>query len=243
MRILVIPDIHLKDWIFDRAEKILEAGEADRAVCLMDIADDYGQAYNLDQYIKTYDRAIAFAKKFPDTLWCYGNHDICYEINMRETGYSKIAEYTVCTKLGELERSLPDPDQLGFIHRVDNLLFMHGGFCSYFADDAIPEDIVKDVNKTVHYINHEIPKMMMWGDWTPLWYRPQIGYRYPLYKEDELLQVVGHTPVKYPMMVNGVLSCDTFSTSSDKTPFGSQEFVIIDSETKEWTAVPSGKYE
>lgn len=33
MRVLVIPDIHLKPWIFDRTEKILRDGKADRAVC------------------------------------------------------------------------------------------------------------------------------------------------------------------------------------------------------------------
>ena len=52
MRVLVIPDIHLKTWIFDRAEAILKAGKADRA--------------------------IEFAKTYPDTLWCYGNHDVSY---------------------------------------------------------------------------------------------------------------------------------------------------------------------
>ena len=29
MRVLVIPDIHLKTWIFDRAEKIIKDGKAD----------------------------------------------------------------------------------------------------------------------------------------------------------------------------------------------------------------------
>lgn len=31
MKVLVIPDIHLKLWIFDRAEKIIKDGKADRA--------------------------------------------------------------------------------------------------------------------------------------------------------------------------------------------------------------------
>lgn len=35
MKILVIPDIHLKPWIFDRAENILRSDRAERAVCLM----------------------------------------------------------------------------------------------------------------------------------------------------------------------------------------------------------------
>ena len=53
MRVLVIPDIHLKTWIFDRAEKILKDGKADRAVCLMDIPDDWNMEFQIEQYIET----------------------------------------------------------------------------------------------------------------------------------------------------------------------------------------------
>ena len=41
MKVLVIPDVHLKPWMFDRASELLESGKAERAVCLMDIADDW----------------------------------------------------------------------------------------------------------------------------------------------------------------------------------------------------------
>ena len=34
MKVLVIPDIHLKPWIFDKAKEILKAGKAENAVCL-----------------------------------------------------------------------------------------------------------------------------------------------------------------------------------------------------------------
>lgn len=40
MNVLVIPDIHLKTWLFDKAEVILKEGKADMAVCLMDMPDD-----------------------------------------------------------------------------------------------------------------------------------------------------------------------------------------------------------
>ena len=43
MKILVIPDVHLKPWLFNMAEKILNAGKADKAVCLMEIPDDWNQ--------------------------------------------------------------------------------------------------------------------------------------------------------------------------------------------------------
>ena len=46
MRILVIPDIHLKPFMFMRASEIAESVKADRIVCLMDIADDWRQQFN-----------------------------------------------------------------------------------------------------------------------------------------------------------------------------------------------------
>ena len=49
MKVLVIPDIHLKTWIFDRAEKILKDGKADRAVCLMDIPDDWNMEFQIER--------------------------------------------------------------------------------------------------------------------------------------------------------------------------------------------------
>ena len=42
MKVLVIPDVHLKPYLFTQASSILESGAADQAVCLMDIPDDWG---------------------------------------------------------------------------------------------------------------------------------------------------------------------------------------------------------
>ena len=55
MRVLVIPDIHLKPWIFDRTEKILRDGKADRAVCLMDMPDDWNMEFQIELYKETFD--------------------------------------------------------------------------------------------------------------------------------------------------------------------------------------------
>ena len=68
MKVLVIPDVHLKPWMFERADKIMEQGAAERAVCLMDIPDDWNQEYNLELYMETFDAAIAFAKKYPENI-------------------------------------------------------------------------------------------------------------------------------------------------------------------------------
>lgn len=115
MKVLVIPDIHLKAWIFDRAEDILKSAKADRAVCLMDMPDDWDMEFQVERYKETFECAIDFAKDYPDTLWCYGNHDVSYPWGRLETGYSVYAERTVMSKLEELEHALNDPAQIAFI--------------------------------------------------------------------------------------------------------------------------------
>ena len=149
MRVLVVPDVHLKPWMFRRASELMKETESDRAVCLMDIADDWQQQFNLDLYIQTYDAAIDFAKEYPVTLWCYGNHDVCYLWNQRETGYSKIAPWTVCEKLRILRELLPNERQLAYLHRIDNVLFSHGGLADAFVRRYVPASKYNDVDAVV----------------------------------------------------------------------------------------------
>ena len=68
MNVLVIPDIHLKTWLFDKAEAILKEGKADMAVCLMDMPDDWDMELRIDRYREKFDRAIAFSVSYPNTL-------------------------------------------------------------------------------------------------------------------------------------------------------------------------------
>ena len=229
MKVLVIPDVHLKPCIFDRASELMKNNAADLAVCLMDIADDWRQQFNLDLYIQTYDAAIRFAVDFPGTLWCYGNHDVCYLWNQRETGYSKIAPWTVCEKLRVLRESLPDEKQLTFIHRIDNVLFSHGGLAEAFVRRYVPSEQRDDVDAVVSMING-FGLGEMWEDLSPIWYRPQY-HAGRMYKSRELLQVVGHTPVEAIAKSGSLISCDVFSTYRDGTPIGTQEFPVIDTLT------------
>ena len=50
MKVLVIPDVHLKPRMFDRAAEILARGNASQAVCLMDLPDDWSQERNTALY-------------------------------------------------------------------------------------------------------------------------------------------------------------------------------------------------
>lgn len=229
MRILVIPDIHLKTWIFDRAEAIMKSGKADRAVCLMDMPDDWGMEFQLDRYNAIFDRAISFASDHPDTLWCYGNHDVSYPWGKLESGYSPYAESTVISKLDELEHSLNDPSQIAIMHRVDNVLFSHGGLTTEYIKWFDIKLLDADIDTVVKAVN-EAPVDYLWNDESPLWLRPQNKIR-EAFKSELYKQVVGHTPVKNIFERDGIISTDVFSTYSDGTQIGESAMIVIDSET------------
>ena len=235
MKVLVIPDIHLKPWMFDRADELLEQGCAEKAVCLMDIPDDWNQEYNLDLYAQTYDRAIRFQKDHPDTLWCYGNHDLCYVWDQRETGFSIYALQTVTDRIRELKRNLPERSQLAYIHRIDDVLFLHGGLTDGFVRRYVPAKVYDDTDEVVRRIN-ALGMEEMWSDWSPIWYRPQYENS-RMYKPRKLLQVVGHTPMENLGRERNVVSCDVFSTYRNGQPIGPQEFPVIDTETWEYIGV------
>ena len=233
MKVLVIHDIHLKPAIFDRASELLHEGAADRAVCLMDLPDDWKKEYQIELYEKTFDRAILFVQEHPDTLWCYGNHDLSYVWDCMETGFSPYAISTVNNKLNRLKAGLPSMGQIAFIHRIDNTLFMHGGLTVRFMKLYVETDRWGDVDRMIRSINR-LGRDIMWQQESPLWFRPQYSEE-EMYGEHEYTQVVGHTPVKEIAKKRNVISCDVFSTYQDGTPIGTCEFAIIDTVTGEFT--------
>ncbi len=233
MRVLVIPDIHLKTWIFDQAENIMNAGKADSAVCLMDIPDDWNMEFQVERYKETFDRAIKYANTYPETLWCYGNHDISYLWGRLETGYSPYAERTVISKLEQLANILRNSSQINIIHRIDNVLFSHGGLTNEFVkwlDEDLLEADIDDVVAAVNGASQDY----LWNDLSPLWLRPQ-NVDVDTFRNDIYHQVVGHTPVERIFEKDGIISTDVFSTYRDGRQIGESAMIIIDTET--------GKYE
>lgn len=198
----------------------------------MDIPDDWRQQFNLDLYINTFDAAIAFAKEYPYTFWCYGNHDICYQWNQRETGYSKIAPWTVCEKLRVLREVLQDEQQLAFLHRIDNVIFCHGGLADEYVREYLPAKFYNDIDVVIENINGFGPGELR-NDLSPIWYRPQY-YKGMMYKPRKLLQVVGHTPVESITKKGNLISYDVFSTNRDGKPIGTQEFLLLDTVSREF---------
>lgn len=237
--VLPIPDVHLKPKIFDKAEKILTLGQADFAIQMGDLTDDWGEEFNIGLYTRTLQRAIKFQKDFPSTLWILSNHDYGYwhaNMGVRESGHSKFVEGEVLTFLNELERH---GGKQKIIHIVDDCIFTHAGLTQswalrqlqlvgYDSSTKIPD------NGTLSTIVNFASSSELWQENSPIWARPQID-DYVMYPAK--LQIVGHTPVKTPEEKHGVLSTDTHSTYSNGAPFGDDKFVIVDTETGEWEVV------
>lgn len=232
MKILVIPDVHLKPWIFDKAMEIMENSDCERAVCLGDIADDWGLQDDVALYEETFKKALAFAEKYPDTLWCYGNHDLAYLWDKYgHPGFSSRAQDTVCEYLN----SLKDTVDLAMMHRVDNVLFSHAGLTKEFVEYYLAE-YKDDVDALVEAVNCA-DKYALWDDTSPLWARPQEYYVEGDMFPSGYLQVVGHTPVRHITDQGELLTVDTFSTRSDGRPIGNEEMCWVDTVSKEWGIV------
>ena len=154
MKVLIIPDVHLKPFMFKQAAELMERGIAKRAVCLMDIPNDWDKQFDISLYEETYDAAIRFAKKYPDTAWCYGNHDLSYVWHKLETGYSPMAAYTVQKKLIDLKEVLPEGNLIKYVHRIDNVLFSHAGMSKDFVNLHVPKSKYDDADDVLDYVNH-----------------------------------------------------------------------------------------
>ena len=143
MKVLVIPDVHLKPWIFSQAAKLMKDGAADRAVCLMDIADDWNKEYDLISYEQTYDAAISFAREFPDTFWCYGNSCDVFSTFQNGKPIGTQVFPVIDTEKGELSAELQTVgDQDG-----------NGSFCGIISDPGQGGRTLKKPNPIIRYEN------------------------------------------------------------------------------------------
>ena len=229
MKVLIIPDVHLKPEIFDQAMSIMENSDCECAVCLGDICDDWDCERNVELYKKTLGKALEFARKYPNTLWCYGNHDLAYIWDMCDhPGFSEYAHDVVCEHLGELE----DTGNLAIMHRIDNVVFSHAGLTREFVDDYM-SSYRDDIDAMIEAVNG-FDSGIIWDPTSPVWARPQKGYNVGTVYPPDYMQVVGHTPLSSIEEDDNLLSTDVFSTWSDGRKYGEEEFCWVDTVTKEW---------
>lgn len=225
-KVLVIPDVHLKPWMFDKASEIIETQQFDNIVMLGDLVDDWNQEFNLDLYRKTLDRVLKFVEQYPHTLYCLGNHDLSYMWQAYESGYSSYARDTVVEGLNKIIYTLPESNT-AYIHRIDDVLFSHAGLSEKFVLKNFGYGERLELDILIDKINN-MGRYEIWDDFSPIWVRPQYD-PIRLYPSD-MLQVVGHTPVRTARKTGNLISLDSFSTYNDGKPIGDARFVYIDTE-------------
>ena len=231
-KVLVIPDVHLKPWMFDQAKEIMVNTDIERAVCVGDLVDDWNCEEEVDLYEKTLNKAIDFAKNYPSSLWCYGNHDLSYLWDQYDhPGYSVFASDVVCDMLETLRDTLESPDNIGIIHKVDNTLFSHAGLSYEFVEQQFPQEM--DIECMIDMIN-DFGVEELWEVNSPIWVRPQDWTLAKGMFPDDLFQVVGHTPVSEVFEQDNMITVDTFSTYSNGQPVGNREFCWVDTVKKTW---------
>lgn len=233
-RVLVIPDIHLKPWIIEKADDIMKAESLKKAVFLGDIADDWDKQGDIGLYNETYRMVMEFTEKYQEALFCYGNHDISYIWKKLETGYSYYAETVVMGWIMEMRKKLGQ--RMAFVHRIGQTVFSHAGITERFVNRYFHEEQIDDVDDIISAINF-MGSNELWKDDSPLWARPDSMYYTTFSKE--YLQICGHTPVKKPELKDSkILIADLFSTYSDgKTPIGNQKFILADPNEQTWETV------
>ena len=231
-KVFVIPDVHLKPWMFEKASALMEKAPYDAVVLLGDLVDDWYQEKNIELYNETFDAAIAFTSKHRDTFWCYGNHDVSYLWEKYESGYSPYARDTVVRRIAELEASIP-LENSAFIHRFDNTIFSHAGLTRDFVLRAFKYGD-QDLSAMIANIN-KMTSDDLWRNDSPIWARPQFG-RMEIYSGG-VLQVVGHTPVSCALHEGNLLTLDNFSTYREGGAIGDERFVWVDTVKKTWEYV------
>lgn len=227
MKVLVIPDVHLKSWIFHSADMIMEKYNYDRIVVLGDIVDSHGDIGNsLDAYAQTLEAAVEFATKYSTKLtWLWGNHEIAY-----------IEPYCMCRPHNyEAEPMVTDyfrkildalKEDIKIVERIDSVIFSHAGITGIRASRYFKPD--KDISYTWDAIVEGFNRTRyreLWEPRSPIWYRPD--EMVPPYTDGACLQVVGHNPTGKPCLFHNMLFTDTFHEGCANV------FPVIDTVTHE----------
>lgn len=238
MVILTIPDVHLKPYIFDAVEIILQKHHIDMVIFIGDIVDDWHNSGNILLVKETLDRAIEFKKDHPNTKFCYGNHESGYLTGIHCNGNNSYHYIDIREMLIKYEKEV-EPS-LAFY--IDGIIFCHGGIIDRKETDPGYEDfvIMLDELKTTGCYNYGLYGNMHNQYDSILWARP---YTYMNYYGCP--QIIGHTAVpKICEIKEHIWDVDVFSTDPDTNkPCGELAFMSIDTETLEVTIYNKDEFE
>lgn len=235
MKILVMPDAHLKCGLLDRMSVLLDAHPDWGLVSLGDWVDDWNASPEL---YKT------FLNKFADFLDRYGtrcalvwgNHDWGYwEAPGWASGYSSDAKDLVRHYLADFQTSYP----FFMVYGEDNVVFSHAGVTKAWFATYKARLSKLSPHTSLDTYTRDATTWELSEDASPLWHRPADDYSKNTYNP-HILQVVGHTPVSTITHTteDNILYSDTWSTDSEHNPLGDKSLVVVDTKTQEWEVIP-----
>lgn len=225
MNTLVIPDTHLKPWIFDAADKIIETQHPDAVVVLGDLVDDWRKQSDVNLYETHLKRAIRFANVHKNiaVIWLRGNHEIPYLVQgVNCPGHSDIAEPIVREYLNKLDIVAGGMRNLLVI---DNVMFSHAGYVPDVDGWYKREDKTEEL-KLIEEKENSKSFSDLWDNYSTVWYRPQDTYL--PYDRHGIMQIVGHTPRRKITAWRNMLITDVFSTALFGEAIGTEQFIIVD---------------
>lgn len=213
MKLLVIPDIHLKHKL---AERIVRSVPHDKVVFLGDYFDQFG-----DTAHENADCAIWLKESLqdPKRIHLFGNHDISYAFGDQFacSGFTRHKHLAISNIL-----TAEDWAKLKWWHYEDSYLFSHAGFkyqlyksfCSkqHISSNALtagPDQVLKILNAAETWIKNDLKSGyyseilaagVSRGGWNPhgglIWC--DLGEFHPI---PNINQIFGHTPVKEPLVL------------------------------------------
>lgn len=230
MQILIIPDVHLKPYIFDAAEILVNKYHFDKIIFIGDLVDDWHKSGNILLVKETIDRAIKFKKDHPNTLFCYGNHETGYLTDIHCDGNNSYHYIDIREMLIKYEKEV----EPCIAYQFDNVIFCHGGIVNRKETDKGYEAFKEMLNelKTTGYYNYGLYGNMHNQYDSVLWARPDSWINYY-----NCPQVIGHSPVKKICEIKPqVWDVDVFSTDRDTgESLSKRAFMSIDTETLDIT--------
>ena len=213
--------------VFSRASTIMAEMGIDTAVLMGNIVKG---PWRVDT--RLYNYVFRQMQKFIEkhnTYFCYGDLEMAYLMKEREAeGYNPKAELLVWAWLLDLRRTMKD--RIAYAHRIGNCLFSYAGITSNFLEKNIPNYKELDIDAMIDIVNG-LDFSVMWTEGSPLLAHPD-SPEFATFISEKHLQVTGNTPIKcspYIVRENFLLT-DTFSTYADGKPFGTEEFVVVDTE-------------
>lgn len=223
MKVLFVPDIHCKMYMFDDVEKLDKLYDFDKVIFLGDYVDDWN--CNGQDSIECLNKLISLLDSNPKKyIACIGNHDAAYLWKFGCSGNSE--EY-----FEQIHNLLEANKEKFYIYYsiqlgTEQYVCSHAGFSQEWLDYHNITDLSNLGKEWTQHPEQFWTIGKLSGGYElsgPLWLRPDEIRSLPSFK-----QIVGHTPVKTIQPYYDYVIVDTHSTYPDGSRYGDQNYLMWD---------------